>query len=163
MKTEDHSFVQKEKKQGAEGPSLKTPEPVSLPTIHPPSPVRHLLAIGLMAIITLAAYANTFRVPFQFDDAPNIVSNPSIRFKTLSVEWFDKLIKLNNDSIRVFSYFTFALNHHFGGLNVFGYHLVNLLIHLSSGLLLYWFLLLTFNLPSLKERYGSIAFPIALF
>ena len=57
-----------------------------------------------MAIITLAAYANTFRVPFQFDDAPNIVSNPSIRFKTLSVEWFDKLIKLNNDSIRVFSY-----------------------------------------------------------
>jgi protein O-mannosyl-transferase len=155
--------LSKKKRGKDKGLSLKTLEPVSLPAIHPPFPVKHLLAIGLMAIITLAAYANTFRVPFQFDDAPNIVSNPSIAFRTLSVEWFEQLIKLNSDSIRVFSYFTFALNHHFGGLNVFGYHLVNFLIHLSSGLLFYWFLLLTFNLPSLKERYGSVAFPIALF
>ena len=71
--------------------------------------------------------------------------------------------KRDDRFVRVFAYFTFALNYYFGGLNVFGYHLVNLLIHIGSGLVLYWFLLLTFRLPSLRERYGSAAFPIALF
>ena len=116
-----------------------------------------------MTAITLAAYANTFRVPFQFDDLPNIVNSPSVHLKEFSLSWLGELIKENSDSIRVFAYFTFALNYYFGRLQVFGYHLINLLIHLASGLLLYWFLLLTLNLPSLKKRYGSKAFFIALF
>ncbi len=116
-----------------------------------------------MTALTLAAFANTFQVPFQFDDLPNIVNSPSVHVKEFSLPWLGELIKENSDSIRVFAYFTFALNYYFGGLQVFGYHLINLLFHLGSGLLLYWFLLLTLNLPSLKERYGSKAFSIALF
>ncbi len=46
---------------------------------------------------------------------------------------------------------------------MFGYHVVNLIIHIASGVFLYWFLLLTFNLPSLKEKYGSISYKVALF
>jgi hypothetical protein len=63
----------------------------------------------------------------------------------------------------VFSYFTLALNYYVGGFNVFGYHLVNFIIHVTSGIFLYWFLLLTFNLPNLKERYGGISYRVALF
>jgi hypothetical protein len=66
-------------------------------------------------------------------------------------------------SSRVFSYFTFALNYYFGEFNVFGYHLVNLFIHIASALFLYWFLILTFNLPSLKEHYSSVSYKAALF
>ena len=40
---------------------------------------------------------------------------------------------------------------------------MNFLIHIASGIFLYWFLLLTFNLPSLKEKYGSISYKVALF
>jgi len=40
---------------------------------------------------------------------------------------------------------------------------VNFLIHIASGIFLYAFLLLTFNLPSLKEKYGSISYKVALF
>jgi protein O-mannosyl-transferase len=116
-----------------------------------------------MTALTFAAFANTFKVPFQFDDLPNIVNSPSIHVNEFSLPWLGELIRENSDSIRVFSYLTFALNFYFGGLQVFGYHLINLLIHLGSGFLLYWFLLLTLNLPSLKERYGSRAFPVALF
>ena len=56
-----------------------------------------------------------------------------------------------------------ALNFYFGGTDVFGYHLVNLIIHIFSGIFLYWFLILTFNLPHLKEKYGSISYKAALF
>ena len=121
------------------------------------------MAIGLMAAIAFIAYSNTFHVPFQFDDYPNIVNELSIRLHTITFHWLGQLIKNIKDSIRFFAYFTFALNYYFGKFDVFGYHLVNLLIHITSGILLYWLLLVTLNLPSLKERYGPIAFPIALF
>jgi protein O-mannosyl-transferase len=121
------------------------------------------MAIGLVAAIAFIAYSNTFHVPFQFDDYPNIINELSIRLHTMTFHWLGQLIKNIKDSIRFFAYFTFALNYYFGKFDVFGYHLVNLLIHITSGILLYWLLLVTLNLPSLKERYGPIAFPIALF
>ena len=131
---------------------------------HHPFPVRHVLAFSLMAVLALVTYSNTFHVPFHFDDDPNIVFNASTHLRSFSFRWVSQLIQANfRESLRVFAYFTFALNYYFGGLQVFGYHLVNLLIHLGCSLLLYWFLLLTFSLPSLKERYGTQAFSIALF
>ncbi len=129
----------------------------------PPS-FRHLIAIGLIAGVALLAYSNTFHVPFHFDDRPNIIQNPNVQIKVFSWDPIERLIKNTyKESIRVFSYFTFALNYYFGGFNVFGYHLVNLLVHIASGIFLYWFLLLSFNLPSLKEKYGSIGYKVALF
>jgi hypothetical protein len=127
-------------------------------------PLRHLIAIGLIAGVALFAYSNTFHVPFHFDDRPNITQNPNVQIKVFSWDRIERLIKNTyKESIRVFSYFTFALNYFFGGFNVFGYHLVNFLIHIASGIFLYVFLLLTFNLPSLKQKYGSVAFKVALF
>ena len=127
-------------------------------------PLKHLLAIGLMVVVAFIAYANTFHVPFQFDDRPNILDNPNIQIKIFTFDRLEQLVRNTYpDTIRIFAYFTFALNYYFGRFNVFGYHLVNLLIHIASGVFLYWLLLLTFNLHSLKERYGSVAFPIALF
>ena len=125
---------------------------------------RHLIAIGLIAAVALVAYSNTFHVPFHFDDRPNIVNNPNIQIKVFTWDHIERLVKNTyKETIRVFSYFTLALNYYFGGFNVFGYHLVNFLVHIASGVFLYWFLLLTFNLPSLKEKYGSISYKVALF
>jgi hypothetical protein len=124
----------------------------------------HLIAIALIAGVALLAYSNTFHVPFHFDDRANITQNPNVQIKVFSWDSIERLMKNTyKESIRVFSYFTFALNYYFGGFNVFGYHLVNFLIHISSGIFLYLFLLLTFNLPSLKEKYGSISYKVALF
>jgi protein O-mannosyl-transferase len=125
---------------------------------------RHVIAVGLIAGVALVAYSNTFHVPFHFDDRPNITQNPNVQIKVFTWERLEQLVKNTyQGSIRVFSYFTLALNYYFGGFNVFGYHLVNLLLHIASGIFLYWFLLLTFNLPSLKEKYGSISYKAALF
>jgi hypothetical protein len=130
----------------------------------PSFPFHHLIAIALIAGVALVAYSNTFHVPFHFDDRPNITQNPNVLIKVFSWDRLERLIKNTyKESIRVFSYFTLALNYYFGGFNVFGYHLVNFLIHIASGIFLYWFLLLTFNLPSLKEKYGSVSYKVALF
>jgi hypothetical protein len=125
---------------------------------------RHLIAIGLIAGVALIAYSNTFRVPFHFDDRPNIINNPNVQIKVLTLDRLAQLAKNTyKETIRVFSYFTLALNYYFGGFNVFGYHLVNFLVHVASGIFLYWFLMLTFNLPSLREEYGAISYKVALF
>jgi tetratricopeptide (TPR) repeat protein len=126
--------------------------------------LKHLLAMGLIAAMVLVAYANAFRVPFQFDDWPNILENPDVQIKIFSLDRLEQLARNTYPvTIRIFAYFTFALNYYLGRFDVFGYHLVNLLIHITSGVLLYWLLMLTFSLPSLKDRYGSKAFSIALF
>ncbi len=125
---------------------------------------RHLIAIGLIAGVAFLAYSNTFSVPFHFDDRPNITQNPNVQIKVFTWDRIERLIKNTyKESIRVFSYFTLALNYYFGEFNVFGYHLVNFIIHVFAGFFLYWFLILTFNLPSLKEKYGAISYKIALF
>jgi hypothetical protein len=125
---------------------------------------RHLIAIGLITGVALIAYSNTFHVPFHFDDRPNIVQNPNVQIKVFTLDRLMQLVKNTyKESIRVFSYFTLALNYYFGGFNVFGYHLVNFVIHVASGIFLYWFLSLTFNLPSLREKYGAISYKVALF
>ena len=127
-------------------------------------PFRHLMAIGLIVGVALLTYSNTFYVPFHFDDRPNIINNPNVQIKVFTWDRLEQLIKNTyKETIRVFSMFTLALNYYFGGFDVFGYHLVNLIIHVASGIFLYWFLILTFNLPSLKEKYGSISYKVALF
>jgi tetratricopeptide (TPR) repeat protein len=153
--------LSKKKKPKAVVPS---PIPPKNPTKSYTLPIKHLIALSLIAVVALGAYANTFHVPFTFDDRPNISENPNIQIKTFTFDQFEQLARNTyKETIRIFAHFTFALNYYFGGFDVFGYHLVNLLIHIASGILLYWLLLLTLNLPSLKEDYNSIALPIALF
>ncbi|MBS3905408.1 MAG: hypothetical protein KGZ49_00105 [Syntrophaceae bacterium] len=127
-------------------------------------PWLHLIAIALIAGVAFGAYSNTFHVPFHFDDRPNITQNPNIQIKALTWDQLGRLIKNTyKESIRVFSFFTLALNYYFGEFNVFGYHLVNFIIHVAAGIFLYWFLILTFNLPYLKEKYGPVSYQVALF
>jgi hypothetical protein len=127
-------------------------------------PFRHLIAVGLIVGVALVAYSNTFYVPFHFDDRPNILQNPNVQIKVFTWDRVERLVRNTyKETIRVFSYFTLALNYYFGEFNVLGYHLVNFFIHVASGIFLYGFLTLTLNLPSLKGRYGSISYEAALF
>jgi Flp pilus assembly protein TadD len=86
--------------------------------------------LGLVAVVALAAYSNSFAVPFQFDDGLHIVENPAVR----SLGAF-----LGNAPLgaRWFGYLTFALNGTLHGLAVGGYHALNLAIHLGAAACLY--------------------------
>jgi tetratricopeptide (TPR) repeat protein len=88
---------------------------------------------GVLAAAVLAAYAGTFSVPFLFDDDASIASNPTIRHLA------DALWPPVHRTVtgRPLLNLTLALNYALGGTRVWGYHAVNLAIHVGSALLLF--------------------------
>jgi len=49
---------------------------------------RHLVVFGLIVVRAFLAYSNSFRLPFQFDDRPNIVNNPDVKIKdSHGIDW----------------------------------------------------------------------------
>ena len=116
---------------------------------------KHLIAIFLISAIATIIYSNSFDCTFHFDDQHAIVEN-------YAIHRFD-LKEIFSSSSRPILYVTLAINYYFGKLNVFGYHLVNLLLHISNGIMLYFILFQTVNLSSLKEKYRERAYRIALY
>lgn len=102
------------------------------------------LSVFLILVLGILAYSNTFHVPFFYDDKTSIVDNPVIRH--LGNFIFGSSGYLYNPR-RFLSYLSFAVNYHFGGLHVWGYHLFNLIVHLGCALLVYALLRLTFRTP----------------
>jgi tetratricopeptide (TPR) repeat protein len=98
-------------------------------------PFIHILAI---LFSTFLIYSNTFNAPFLFDDLPNITENPAIKdlynfWPPSGTRWFGSL--------------TFAINYRLGGMAPFGFHIVNLAIHILNAFLVYWLVLLTLKTP----------------
>ena len=102
----------------------------------------HLLFVTGLYLVGLAVYSNTLSGPFIFDDYPNIRDNPSIRLTRIDI---DGLYRAGFESVsdnRPLANISFALNYYFGDYNVFGYHLVNLLVHIANGVLVYFLVLM---------------------
>ncbi|MBU0675392.1 MAG: tetratricopeptide repeat protein [Proteobacteria bacterium] len=109
----------------------------------------HLLVLLLLIGII---YIPSFDVPFLFDDFPNIVLNPAVHAETLSQ--LSKSFHSEISASRPLAMLTFAVNHLLGGLNEFGYHLINLLIHLINACLLYFLLL---QMPGQQDSFAPKA------
>ena len=111
----------------------------------------------LIAIACLCVYANSFGVPFLFDDIPNIVENPLIQRGDLLFGPSEYCALINPESLeaticqyftqRYVGYLTFALNYRIHGLDTRGYHAVNLTIHLLNALLIYALIRMTGRTP----------------
>jgi tetratricopeptide (TPR) repeat protein len=97
---------------------------------------RSLLAAAAIAIAALAAYANSFRVPLLLDDVRAISQNATIR----DLSDFGAVLSppaSSGPSGRPLLNLSFALNYAVGGEGVFGYHLVNLALHILAALVLF--------------------------
>src|SRR3972149_9196458 len=102
----------------------------------------HVIVPIIIAITTLVIYSNTFSVPFLFDDTPNITENHKIRFLSNFLSF---------SGTRYIGELSFALNYYFGELEVFGYHLVNIIIHITNGILVLWLVNLIFKTPGMRR------------
>jgi protein O-mannosyl-transferase len=125
---------------------------------------RPVVAILLILLAGVIAYANTFHVPFMLDDQSSIVKNVVIRNLT---NFYTNRTGFEFTPSRYVAYLSFALNYHYGGLHVFGYHLVNLILHLLAGILVYTLVRLTFctffmRASRLQPRRNGIALLAAL-
>lgn len=102
--------------------------------------IRPSVLVFLQVCLVLAIYANTLHVPFIFDDIPNICDNPHLHLTRIDLESLERAAFGSPLATRPVAYVSFALNWFLHGDAVVGYHLVNLAIHLLTGLFL-WLLL----------------------
>ena len=100
---------------------------------------------ALILVTTVVLYANSFSIPFLFDDHFEIVNNEEIRDLESPVAYLTRPRGAND--------FTLALNYRWGGLDVWGYHFVNVAIHIVNGWLAYALALAILRLPFFAGRY----------
>ena len=123
------------------------------------SAIKKCISVLFLALIVLVVliFANTFQVPYFFDDEINITRNPHIRLTKITVDNLWRAGFESPMSSRPVAYISFGLNYYLGGYDVFGYHVVNILIHLITGLLL--FLLVKTTLLLSLETAGDASGP----
>ena len=125
-----------------------------------------IFAVVVLLGLTTLVYANTFGVPFLFDDADNITHVKAFHIKSFSLANLWHASSQGFLKHRLVSNFSFALNTSLGGMSVWGFHFFNLLVHLATALILYALLVATLALPSLRDRIQGrgreIAFVAAL-
>lgn len=124
-----------------------------------------LISSIFLAILIALVYSNTFRNLWFLDDIPNILHNDAIQLDTLSLESIKNTLFAapgNGDNLyRPVPMFTFALNWYFGGSDVFGYHIVNLIIHILAAIGIFFLISSLYDTPRLKTLADKDFFYIA--
>jgi len=91
-------------------------------------------AIFILSLLGLASFFGTLKSPFLYDDAHAIVDNPYI----VNLWDFQNLVGIENIFNRSVVLLTYAVNREVGQLDVFGFHLINILLHICVGIVLYF-------------------------
>lgn len=95
--------------------------------------------VFIASLLTVAAYVLGLSGGFYFDDEWNILRNEALQLDSLELEglWNAMLSGTAGPLGRPLSMLSFALNHVFFGLDPFYFKLVNLIIHLFCGWVIY--------------------------
>lgn len=100
---------------------------------------RILLGLVLALVLAVAAYWPSLHGGFVFDDFPNIVDNSAVHLNSLDWQALRNaaMASPSHVLVRPLAMLSFALDWHFGGADPLRMKVVNLLIHLLNGLLLF--------------------------
>ncbi len=120
-----------------------------------------ILAAALIVLATVAAFSSSFAGPFVFDDQTSVVDNPTIHH--LWVIWQPLCPPRHGETVtgRPLLNLSFAINYAISGCKVWSYHVANLAIHILGALLLFGILRRTLLLPTMRDRWGAAALPLA--
>jgi protein O-mannosyl-transferase len=138
VKKEKALKASKKKQQDIPGTGRKQGSPRQIPW--------SLISLLLICLAGVIAYSNSFDCSFHFDDTLNIEENIAIRSLSNVQAWWGFVPS------RPLGYLSFALNYHFHKLDVWGYHLVNLAIHIVNALLVLWLVMLTMATPVMRAQ-----------
>ena len=112
--------------------------------------MRHLTTAIIFCILAFALYGHVLNGEFISDDHSYIVENLAIR------NLFDLPGLWRSFSTRFLVMISFALNYRLHQLATFGYHLVNVFIHIINALLVVVLTRLTFRMPAIKNSPGAV-------
>jgi protein O-mannosyl-transferase len=135
--------------------------------------IRYGLLLPPIAVFVFLLYANALDGPFVFDDRGNILHNQNIRIQKLTWEGLRKAASDSLCSNRPVANISFAANYYCHQCTRLGlyvgyrqaYRLVNILIHIATGILLYLLIKTVLNLPATDfrpEASGLVAFSAVL-
>jgi len=125
----------------------------------------HILSIILITVLGFGIYANSLRNEFVYDEGL-IVNNKYIRSWTNLPQIFAHNLGagtgIESNYYRPLNDLIYLIVYSFGGLNPWGYHLVNILLHILVGVSLYFLLHLLFarNNLALISSLLFIAHPV---
>jgi len=125
-------------------------------------------AAGVLCILIFLIYSNSFHASWQMDDYPNITFNSRLHITHLEYDtvlrsfFANPRISKFKELYRPVACLTFGLNWLLGGNEVFGFHLVNISIHILTAILLYLTILALCSSPRLVNRYRDRTHVIAL-
>jgi tetratricopeptide (TPR) repeat protein len=113
-----------------------------------------LQAIFILSLLGMLSFFGTLKSPFLYDDAHAIVDNPYIQ----NLWDFQNQVGIGNVFNRSAVLLTYAVNLDVGQLNVFGFHLVNILLHTCVGIALYFLTrhLLFLESPGIRSRLSAL-------
>ena len=121
------------------------------------SVLQRIAAVVILVVSIGLAYANTFTVPFIFDDTINILENGSIR--QLWPPWHSFDIPKDTGLMgRPVVNVSLAINYAVSGSKVWSYHLANLVTHISAALILLLILLRTLKFTGWGNRHPGGVF-----
>ena len=118
----------------------------------------------ILFFLVFIVYCNTFQSEWHFDDRHSILDNSKIHISDLSVKSLSKAIE-HPDKPKIWrplAHLSFSLNWYFGKDSVFGYHIVNILIHFTNAYILYLTILCLLRTPAVHQEYGKQSFIISL-
>lgn len=111
--------------------------------------IQNILPISVITVITLLIYMNSLNNDFVWDDVDLIVKNEAIRKLDLHALWSffsdDKVTHAPGEIYRPLYILSYALNYKFFGIDPFGYHLTNLIIHTINSVLVFFVVSLMLN------------------
>jgi len=111
-------------------------------------------AFAFLFVLVLVVYGNTFHAGWHFDDRHSIVDNSKVHITELTLPVLSRVIQ-HPDAQRIWrplAYLSFGLNWYIGQDRVFGYHVVNILLHLITAFILFHTLLCLFRTPAMREK-----------
>jgi hypothetical protein len=118
----------------------------------------------LLVVAGVLPYLNSLKRPFLFDDVSSVIGNERIRrLDDPRVLWPERERPVAG---RPLVNLSFAVNYALGGLNVVGYHLANVALHVLCGIVLFLVVREALGLPHVpppvRDRAPVLAFTVAL-
>ena len=107
------------------------------------------LSVALIIVLNMLVYANTFKVPFLFDDVKYVEENKDI------LEPLDANALIKTYFLRGIVRWSYAVNYLIGELDTMGYHIVNLSLHIIISIL--FFIILCRLYPNRKWNLPLLA------
>ena len=123
---------------------------------------RESLLLLLLAVCTFLVYSRSIKGPFVFDDIVNVQENPQIRITDLALNGMINAGFKSPNPNRPMANISFALNYYFNKYDTAGYHFVNILIHILTGIILFYLIKVTLELLSaqnLQFRFKTNSLP----